>query len=261
MNDQELIKKIKKLKQIKPSGEWLNSTRHNLTAQISFEEEKKTGFFNWLYQPHNFALAVCLIAIFAGGPWLMIKASQASLPGEALYSVKKITENVQATVASESSKTKLQFEFAQRRLEELNKITEDSVSSEKKEEKAEQTKKVISDFKDKLAGASLHVSKISKEEAVEVAKKAKKIKEELDRTKEEISLEIQEIQNELAEAEKQIEEINYQILTVLTKEIEEITEKGATTTDKEIIIFLEETETGTMTTTQEIINEPDEIKE
>ncbi len=166
--------------------------------------------------------------------------------------MKKISEGVQTKVASENIKAKLQVEFANRRLEELSKITEDSFISE---EKTERAKQVVNDFKDKLAGASLHVGKISREEAIAMAKKAKKIKENLAKTKEEVSL---EIQTELAEAEKAIEEINHQILTVLAKESQESEETATTTLDKEILIFLEETDSGTMTTTEEIINEVEE---
>jgi len=252
MTDRQLIKKIKKLEKIQPSSKWLDFTRYNLVRQIDFEKRDDArvwGFFNWFKEPQLAALVICLVLIFVGGPWLMIKASQASLPGEVLYSVKKISEEVQTTVASENTKTKLQVEFAGRRLEELSKITEDSLSPEEKGEKA---KEVISDFKDKLADASLHVGKISREEAVVMAKKAKKIREELEKTKEEVSL---EIQTELAEAEKAIEEISHQILTVLTKKSQEIEETATTTLDKEILIFLEETDLGTMTTTEEVINE------
>ena len=132
----------------------------------------------------------------------------------------------------------------------MSKITGDSFTPEEKTEKA---KKIVNDFKNQLAGASLHVSKISKEEAVVVAKKTKKLREELNRTKEEVP---SEVQTELAEAEKVIEEINHQILTVLVKESQESAEGAATTTlDKEILIFLEETDSGTMTTTEEVINE------
>ena len=253
MTDRKLIKKIKKLKKIQPSQEWLDLMRYNLVSQLDFEKRDDArigGFFYWLKEPQLVALVICLTLIFVGGPWLMIKASQASLPGEALYSVKKISEEVQTTVASKNTKAKLQVEFAGRRLEELSKITGDSFTPEEKTEKA---KKIVNDFKNQLAGASLHVSKISKEEAVVVAKKTKKLREELNRTKEEVP---SEVQTELAEAEKVIEEINHQILTVLVKESQESAEGAATTTlDKEILIFLEETDSGTMTTTEEVINE------
>lgn len=243
--EQDLIKKIKQLKKIQPSQEWLDLTRHNLTSQISFEEKDR----GWLREPQSFALAICLLLIFIGGPWLMVKASQTSLPGEMLYSIKKASEGIQATVASEESKAQLQVEFASRRLEELTKITEDSFPSE---EKTEKVKEVVDKLKDNLAGASVYANKISKEKAIAIAKKTKKISEDLDRTKEEAPAEIKE---DLAEAEKTIEEINNQILAVLTGEGEKIGQEiGTTTPDQEILIFLEETDLGTITTTEEIIH-------
>ena len=252
--ERDLIGKIKKLKKIQPSSEWLDSTRHNLISQISFEEDNrglKSGFglFNWLKRPQSLALAICLLIIFIAGPWMTLKASQSSLPGEILYSVKKAAEGVQATVASENDKAQLQVEFAGRRIEELTKITEDSFSEE---EKAEKAKQAVNDLKDNLAGATSYLDNISKEKALVVAKKTKKIKEKLDKTKEGAPL---EVRNELFEAEKVIEEINHQILAVLVDEGQESAEGTATTTpDQEILIFLEETDLGTITTTEEIIH-------
>jgi hypothetical protein len=253
MTEQELIQRIKELKKIQPSQQWLDLARHNLITQISFKEESlkpKAGFLNWLKEPQSIALVICLILIFIGGPWLVVKASQASLPGELLYPVKRITEEVQTTVASKDSKVQLQTEFAFRRLEELTKIAEDPFFPEEKTEKAKQ---VISDFRGNLAGISQHVSKISKEQAVAVAKKTKKLKEDLNKTKEEVPL---DVKDDLAEAEKVIEEINHQILAALTKDSQESAEGTATTTlDQEVLIFLKEIEPGVMTTTEEIIND------
>ncbi len=125
--EKDLIKKIKELKQIKPSTEWMNATRHNLMTQIKIDENANMyniGFFQWIKQPQSFALAFCLIIMVLCGPWLAIEASKASLPGELLYSVKKATEGLQITVTSEDSKSQLSVEFAGRRLEELNKMSE-----------------------------------------------------------------------------------------------------------------------------------------
>ena len=85
--EQDLIKKIKQLKKIQPSQEWLDLTRHNLVSQIDFETEKVKadfGLFNWLRGFHlqPVALGICLLLIFTVGPWLTLKASQASLPGD-----------------------------------------------------------------------------------------------------------------------------------------------------------------------------------
>ncbi len=237
--NQDFIKKIKQLKKIEPSREWLDSTRSNLVAQF----EPEIGFFQWLKQPQSFALAFCSLLIILGGPWLTLQASKSSLPGELLYSVKKANEGLQMTVASDNNKTQLRVEFASRRLEELNKIAEDW-------QKSEQIKKVASELKDDLNEASVYADKISEENIIAVVKKANKIKEELGENKESMS---SEAQIELVEAEKAVEEINRQILTALIKD-KESGEGSATTTDQEILIFLEELDDGSVTTTDRVIN-------
>jgi len=245
--EQDLIKKIKQLRKIQPSSKWLDLTRHNLVSQISFEEDDRGWLSRLQLQPA--ALTICLLLIFTAGPWLAIKASQASLPGEILYSVKKAAEGVQSTVTSENNKAQLQVEFAGRRIEELTKITEDSFSEEEKVERARQ---VVNDLKDNLVGVTSHLDNISKEKALAVAKETKKIREELDKTKEGVPL---EVQNDLEEAEKAVARIDSQILAVLVEESQESAEGTATTTpDQEILIFLEETDLGTITTTEEIIH-------
>jgi len=237
MNNNDLIKKIKGLKEIKPSEEWLNSTRHNLMTEIGFDEDAFFSF-NWLKQPQAVALTICLALILFGGPWMTLKASQSSLPGDLLYSVKKISEDVQTTIASDSSKVGLQAEFAGRRLEELNKVTYDSYSSE---EKTEKSAKLMNDFKNNLAQVSQNVNKVSKEEAVAVAQQTRKIEESLKRN--EISGEIKEI------AEKAIDDAKSHILAAITENEGNNGETNASSTDQEILIFLEDT----VTTTEEII--------
>ncbi len=247
--ERDLIRKIKELEAIKPSAEWMDTTRYKLITQIELDKRADVmgvGFFQWLKQPQSFALAVCLIFIFLGGPWLTLQASKASLPGELLYSVKKATEGVQITVTSADSLTPLKMEFASRRLEELNKISEDSSTS------GEKVKEVVSELKSNLEEASVYADKISEDKVIAVAKKAQKIKQDLGNTKEEVS---SEVQTELAEAEKAVEQINEQILAALIKKKQqESGDMATTTTDQEILIFLEELEDGTITTTDKVIN-------
>ena len=240
MTEKEIIQKIQKLKSIQPSPAWLSLTRQNLikqTSQLIRSERMNWSFFDGLFGLKGYfklGLIMSGVLIFLiGGPWLVIKVSQASLPGELLYSVKRITEQIQIKVAPEETKAQLQVEFASRRLEELNKLHQDSFSPEEKSKKAEQ---VVSDFQNNLVGVSLHLSKISKEKAMVMAKKTKELKENLIKTKEEAPL---AVQKKLTEAEKVVEEINHQILTVLVGKEEEIDEI-APLIDEETLIFLEE---------------------
>jgi len=244
--EKDLIKKIKELKQIEPSSEWMNSTRHNLMTQIKIDENANMyniGFFQWIKQPQSFALAFCLMIMFLGGPWLAIKASETSLPGEFLYSVKKATEGVKITVTSEDSKSQLSVEFAGRRLEELSKMSENIQDNDRMEE-------VASEIKNNLEEASIYADKISEANIIAVVKKANRIKDGLEENKENMSL---EAQTELFEAGKAVEEINRQVLATLIKD-KESGERLSTSTDQEILIFLEELEDGSVTTTEKVIN-------
>jgi hypothetical protein len=245
MTDKELIRNIKKLGEIQPTTKWLNLTRYELISEISPQKQPfgTNGFFNWLLHAQSMALIACLLLIFVGGPWLTVKASQSSLPGELLYSVKKIDEGFKNRITSDQNRAYLQAEFATKRLEELDKITENFLSLE---EKSNKSKQVLGDFRNNLAGINQYVNAISKKEAVAVAKKTKEIKDELDKTKQEVS---EETKINLIEAEKAIAEIDCKILSILTGDREENIEESATSTDKETLIWLEEGGT----TTEEII--------
>lgn len=252
MENKELIRKLKKLEKIEPSREWLDLTRNNLISQINWEkrtniasENQVSGLFGWFRNFQPMALVVCLLMIFIGGPWLIVMASRVSLPGEILYSVKRASEGIQSRMVSKEKQSQLQIEFANRRLEEFSKITDSG-------EKDGKAKEVINDFKNNLADVNANLSGISREKALAVAKKTIKIKEDLTRAKEEASLDIQE---DLIEAEQVIKEINSRILAVLTEEGEKDLETESTAApDEEILIFLEKTDTGTITTTDKVIN-------
>ncbi|MFC1700735.1 DUF5667 domain-containing protein [Patescibacteria group bacterium] len=247
MIEQDLVKKLKRLKKVQPSQEWLTFTRHNLINRARLYDnansfsESTIGFWGWLKQYQAFALVGCLLINIAVGPWLIAKASRSSLPGELLYSIKKVSEGFQTKVASEEDVIQLQVEFANRRLEELNKIAE-KFATEKKSDTIG-TKKIVSDFKSNLAGVSLHLkNNISKEKAVAVAEQTQKINQDLIRVKEDAS---EDIKADLAEAEKSIEDIKFQILAVLMGDSD--SETIATSSDEEILIYLKGEEKSTTT--------------
>lgn len=251
MENREIVKNLKKLVQIRPSQKWRDLTRGNLINQLNWEKKQeifnyqpKTGFLNWIGSFQPAALAACFLIIFIGGPWLTIMASQASLPGEFLYPIKRAAETVQTRIVSRNKQSKLQVEFADRRLEEFTKITEETPDGN--------AKQMISDLRDNLAGASANIKGISKENAIAMAKKTIRIKEDIDRVKAKAPI---ETKNDLIEAEKAIEELNSEILAVLAGEIKD-QESGQTapTSTEEILIFLEKTDSGAMTTTDKVIN-------
>jgi hypothetical protein len=259
MENREIVKNLRKLAEIKPSTEWLDLTRDNFISQINWEKRqgifnsRPTGFLSLFKSFQTVALAACFLIIFVGGPWLTVVASQVSLPGEFLYPIKRVAESIQSRIASKEKQSKLQIGFANRRLEEFAKLTR-GVSGEKDKE----TKKVINDLKDNLAGVSASLRGISKEDAITMAKETIKIKEDINRAKEKASVGAKE---SLIEAEKAIEELNGEILAVLTGEIKDKEGSAmAPTSTEEILIFLEKTDSGAMTTTNKVINGVEEGK-
>lgn len=59
------------------------------------------------------------LAVFVAGGVIMAQASQDSVPGDTLYSVKRATESLRLAVASPESKVHLHTEFADRRMQEM----------------------------------------------------------------------------------------------------------------------------------------------
>lgn len=222
MTDQQLIAKIKDLKKIKPENQWLSLTRQHFVNELELKKAVKVSnsFADWFWyhrlQPA--VLSMSLLLILGGGPVLTLKAAQSSLPGEWLYPVKKITEQVQAKIVSDDKKAQIQFEFATRRLEELSKITSDSL---KPIDKSIKTKEVINDLKTNLTQASAAVKNLPKEKIAAMAQKTKKIEQNLNQAKADLSQNKDQVLNNakdvLAQAEKIVEDVNGQLAAVLVE--------------------------------------------
>lgn len=129
MDEFTLIKKLEALKTVKPSADWAFSTKSRILGQ-SFD--KAPGFsFDMLFNQRRLApvFASCLV-IFTVMPFVFAKDA---LPGEALYGLKKAEEAVKyALMASGEQKSVAQLEHVQSRLNELDKITEQSQNQGKK---------------------------------------------------------------------------------------------------------------------------------
>ena len=134
MTDTELIQKIQKLKQVKPREEWVLLTKNKMfdikdeVVENTVEQttEAKAGvreilvgaFKIFNYRP---ALAATVSFVFLS---VVFVSAQSSLPGDSLYSVKKITEHVRMELASQTEKPMAQLELTEKRLTELAKIAD-----------------------------------------------------------------------------------------------------------------------------------------
>ena len=129
ITETDLIKKIKELKQIRPRSEWVVLCKNQiLEEQEMFGVRPQTFLaflkmaFKLIFKP---ALKPALATAMAFGiVFGVFGFAQNALPGELLYSVKKLTEKTQAVFVSEQEKPYFQFELANKRIQELNKIAE-----------------------------------------------------------------------------------------------------------------------------------------
>ncbi|MBI5023207.1 MAG: hypothetical protein HZC05_03560 [Candidatus Magasanikbacteria bacterium] len=224
MFNSELKNQIKSLRTMQgvgsPRSEWLKGNREVLLMQIkntlapvkiaapSFQFVQVWNFLN-VFMPRQAvsyvmkpaAVMILVISLVTGGWVTTVSASYDSLPGDAMYSVKLATENVQTTLASKPQETKLRAEFAGRRAEEVKKIVKSNLSKKDKKIKVEEAvthlKKDLEQVKGNLDAMKNNASQqsgVSANQAVEVAKvveqKTTEIQKSLEQTKEDLKVDV-----------------------------------------------------------------------
>ena len=115
----------------------------------------------------------------AFGAWAAsVSVSYETVPGDALYSLKMMAEKTQLTFSSQDVKPSLQVEFANRRLEEINKIANRSTIKNKEA----RTKEAVKNFNFYIAAVKTELDDLasgsSSEKAMEVAQMVNRKTEE-----------------------------------------------------------------------------------
>lgn len=125
----DIINQIKNLKSIQPSGEWLDFCRADIAkeadiaiANSRFSLSNFRQFTAMHYRPMVAYMTMFLLLI--GGPIGIVRASKGSLPGDTLYPVKIIAEQVHIKLASGTAKTNLQMQAVDNRSDELAQLIE-----------------------------------------------------------------------------------------------------------------------------------------
>lgn len=147
-----------------PQPLWLDSSykqfaKARLLQKIRTAEKVKAKSFsgnsvplqlNWARVAVSVLMAVILLSMLAGGT---VYAAQDSLPGEVLYSVKRVSEDARLLIARDSvAKVDLSMEFAQIRLEEMSRLVNES---------QEKTQLALSGYQGNLAVAGKHTQSIA----------------------------------------------------------------------------------------------------
>jgi len=113
LTENELIGKLKELRQIQPQKSWVSLRK----SQILPQESVGFSFFPYLRPALAGFLAVFVLM---GGLYLAVKNS---VPGEALYTLRKIAHESEAFFVSEQEKPAFQLKLANDRLEDLAKAS------------------------------------------------------------------------------------------------------------------------------------------
>lgn len=136
--DKDIIKKLQSLKAVQPDADWKAHQKSFLlmqTVDTPIGESTTPGAYGfasvlaYLKQPQRvLSLAVFSIMLMLGG----VVSVGASLPGDALYAVKRNAEKIQLrTTFSPEKKLALQMEFVEKRIAELNTLAQKGKVSKK----------------------------------------------------------------------------------------------------------------------------------
>lgn len=173
MTEAELIKKIKTLKEIKPRKDWVVLTKTQILGNV---EVRPQLFLFPFFKPAYAGLFLFLLLIG------LAEFSQGALPGDPLYSLKRITERTQSVFVSKEEQPKLQLELTNKRLEELNKVAETNqvknlapALSEFETTKIAAKKEVVNSIKNKSGKEATKVAKDIASKLNEVNENEKKV--------------------------------------------------------------------------------------
>jgi hypothetical protein len=145
--ERQLKKLFKRLdnKTAQPSNEWLASTRVGLQQHIKANPVSRVEHFvpdplprrSWLAQPIGVMASILIaVLVIGGGTTYVAKGAE---PGDTLYPLKIVGENFSVFVnVSPEAKAKLYLKYADRRMEELEKLYEKEPANEYWQEKVVQ---------------------------------------------------------------------------------------------------------------------------
>ncbi|MFH1180997.1 MAG: DUF5667 domain-containing protein [bacterium] len=124
MGENLLINKLKKLNQIKPRQNWVLSVKNRILFEAEDIQIKPQthNIFSVLFQPKTALIGTMSLALISG----LFSFASNSLPGDFLYSLKRVAEKGQVALVPENNLAEAQMEFTNKRLEELTKIAQDN---------------------------------------------------------------------------------------------------------------------------------------
>ena len=121
MQEKDLIRQLKELREIEPRKDWVLFTKKRIFAGEA-ETEPKAGLISFLpLFRYKLAFAPIVSVLIIIG---LFGFAQKTVPGDFLFSVKKVAETAQVTFSSEIEKPRTHLKLANKRLEELSRIAD-----------------------------------------------------------------------------------------------------------------------------------------
>jgi hypothetical protein len=219
----DIFSKLNTLKSIEPSESWVVEARKEVLSEVPAVDKKSNLGFNIqnLFQNLSFQKlmvpAFSLVFVLSTGVFTF-GASKSSLPGEFLYSIKMINEDMALVVASEDKKAEIEMEHAGKRLEEMAVISKKTSDVEQQEKIGQ----LMERFEEKVSSANNSLTKIDKSvKKTKIAKtintQSEKYAEVLAKTTDDLPAVVQdEILEEVAKAVDSNEKIYLTSLAVIT---------------------------------------------
>jgi len=161
MTEEELIGKIRELRQIQPRKDWVSLTKSQILGESARGRDSVSFFPFW----RPALVTVTAFGILFG----VFSFAQNSLPGDILYSVKKLTEKGQAIFVSKEELPKYNLEIANKRLDELTEIAQTN-----------QVKKLasaISEFQANMSEAAKSLAEVKGQDVKKIIAQTKKLEE------------------------------------------------------------------------------------
>lgn len=126
MEEKDIIKNLKRMKKVSPDKSWVLANKREILGEDSSYSVFGVAetFFKNLIVVHKLASVVALALFLLTGTVIY---AQGSLPGDALYSVRKATENIRFAFRADDQ-PKLSFEVVQRRMEDLDRVVKSNSS-------------------------------------------------------------------------------------------------------------------------------------
>jgi hypothetical protein len=210
MQEKDIIKKISEFKKIQPNHDWVIWLKANILEikpqNILNEKPKiRLASFSFInkYQKAFIPAFLSLFFIFS------FAFAQTTLPGNALYPIKTLTQDAKIYLASENTKPVVRLEVAKSRMEDLSKV-------QNHEQEVSAIVKIIT--KD-LGLVPQEIKKINKKQvALDVSKDVQERSKDLQVMTEKLVLK----ENDKEELSKTVENTQSQVLALIIETTEEI---------------------------------------